>query len=95
MKPLVIAGRAFQSRLIVGTGKYKDGAETQAAIEASGAEMVTVAVRRVNLDRSSESLLDFIDPSVTSCCQIPPAATPPMRRFARRDLGARSDSRTG
>ena len=62
MEPLVIAGRAFQSRLIVGTGKYKDGAETQRAIEASGAEMVTVAVRRVNLDRSRESLLDFIDP---------------------------------
>jgi thiazole synthase len=62
MKPLVIAGRAFQSRLIVGTGKYKDGPETQAAIEASGAEMVTVAVRRVNLDRSSQSLLDYIDP---------------------------------
>jgi thiazole synthase len=62
MEPLVIAGKAFQSRLIVGTGKYKNGAETQAAIEASGAEMVTVAVRRVNLDRSKESLLDFIDP---------------------------------
>ncbi|HEX5234842.1 MAG TPA: thiazole synthase [Silvibacterium sp.] len=62
MEPMVIAGKAFQSRLIVGTGKYKDGAETQAAIEASGAEMVTVAVRRVNLDRSKESLLDFIDP---------------------------------
>ena len=62
MDPLVIAGRAFQSRLIVGTGKYKDGPETQRAIEASGAEMVTVAVRRVNLDRSRESLLDFIDP---------------------------------
>src|SRR5579875_859205 len=62
MEPLVIAGKAFQSRLIVGTGKYKNGAETQAAIEASGAEMVTVAVRRVNLDRSRESLLDFIDP---------------------------------
>jgi thiazole synthase len=62
MEPLVIAGKAFQSRLIVGTGKYKDGQETQAAIEASGAEMVTVAVRRVNLDRSKESLLDFIDP---------------------------------
>src|SRR5471032_3173654 len=59
---LVIAGRAFTSRLIVGTGKYKDGAETAAAIEASGAEMVTVAVRRVELDRSKESLLDFIDP---------------------------------
>lgn len=57
-----IAGRDFHSRLIVGTGKYKDGAETEEAIAASGAEMVTVAVRRVNLDRSSESLLDFIDP---------------------------------
>jgi len=62
MESLVIAGRTFNSRLIVGTGKYKDGPETKAAIEASGAEMVTVAVRRVNLDRSSESLLDFIDP---------------------------------
>src|SRR5476651_2517717 len=59
---LVIAGREFTSRLIVGTGKYKDGAETAAALAASGAEMVTVAVRRVNLDRSKESLLDFIDP---------------------------------
>jgi thiazole synthase len=62
MDSLVIAGRTFTSRLIVGTGKYKDGAETQSAIEASGAEMVTVAVRRVNLDRTTESLLDFIDP---------------------------------
>ena len=62
MEPLVIAGRAFKSRLIVGTGKYKDGPQTKAAIEASGAEMVTVAVRRVNLDRTTESLLDFIDP---------------------------------
>jgi thiazole synthase len=46
----------------VGTGKYKSGQETARAIAASGAEMVTVAVRRVNLDRSKESLLDFIDP---------------------------------
>ena len=58
----VIAGREFRSRLIVGTGKYKSGEETARAIAASGAEMVTVAVRRVNLDRSKESLLDFIDP---------------------------------
>src|SRR6204780_286186 len=62
MEPLVIAGKAFQSRLIVGTGKYRNGPETQAALEASGAEMVTVAVRPINLDRSRESLLDFIDP---------------------------------
>lgn len=59
---LTIGGKSFKSRLIVGTGKYKDGPETAAAIEISGAEMVTVAVRRVNLDRSKESLLDFIDP---------------------------------
>jgi thiazole synthase len=62
MDTLVIAGREFRSRLIVGTGKYRSGQETLRAIEASGAEMVTVAVRRVNLDRSKESLLDFIDP---------------------------------
>ncbi|MGP8157548.1 MAG: thiazole synthase [Candidatus Acidiferrales bacterium] len=59
---LVIAGRAFRSRLIVGTGKYRSFQEMARAHEASGAEMVTVAVRRVNLsDRSKESLLDFID----------------------------------
>jgi len=63
MDPFVIAGREFRSRLIVGTGKYRSGEETARAIAASGAEIVTVAVRRVNLDRSKESLLDFIDPS--------------------------------
>lgn len=61
MEPLIIAGRQFRSRLIVGTGKYRSGQETARAIEASGAEIVTVAVRRVNLDRSKESLLDFIN----------------------------------
>src|ERR1051326_6165487 len=62
MDPLIIAGRTFRSRLIVGTGKYKSGQETARAIEASGAEIVTVAVWRVNLDRTKESLLDFINP---------------------------------
>jgi thiazole synthase len=60
--PLVIAGRTFNSRLIVGTGKYRSFQETARALDASGAEIVTVAVRRVNLDRSKESLLDYIDP---------------------------------
>src|SRR5579864_8334328 len=59
---LAIAGRTFSSRLIVGTGKYRSFAEMQRAHEASGADMVTVAVRRVNLsDRSKESLLDYVD----------------------------------
>jgi len=60
--PLVIAGREFASRLIVGTGKYSSFAVMQQAHEASGADMVTVAVRRINIsDRSKESLLDYID----------------------------------
>jgi thiazole synthase len=58
---LVIAGREFNSRLMVGTGKYASFEETAMALEASGAEIITVAVRRVNLDRSKESLLDYID----------------------------------
>ena len=58
-----VAGRRFRSRLIVGTGKYKDLAQTAAAIEASGAEIVTVAVRRVNLsDPKAPMLQDHVDP---------------------------------
>src|SRR2546427_2802584 len=59
---MVIAGREFRSRLIVGTGKYRSFQEMVRAHEASGAEIVTVAVRRVNLtDKTKESLLDYID----------------------------------
>jgi thiazole synthase len=59
-----VAGRTFRSRLIVGTGKYKDFAQNAAALEASGAEIVTVAVRRVNIsDRKAPMLTDFIDPT--------------------------------
>ncbi|HVP83221.1 MAG TPA: sulfur carrier protein ThiS [Rhizomicrobium sp.] len=62
-KPLVIAGRTYKSRLIIGTGKYKTYEENARALEASGAEMVTVAVRRVNLtDPTQPKLIDFIDP---------------------------------
>lgn len=61
---LIIAGREFSSRLIIGTGKYRSFAEMKAAHRASGAEMVTVAVRRVPLDRSSESFLDHLDSSL-------------------------------
>jgi thiazole synthase len=60
---LVIAGRTFRSRLIVGTGKYPSHSIMKAAHEASGTEMVTVAVRRVDITRRSESLLDSIDTS--------------------------------
>ena len=61
--PFVISGMEFKSRLWVGTGKYKDFLETRQAIEASGAEVVTVAVRRVNItDSENENLLDYVDP---------------------------------
>src|SRR6187402_1270393 len=64
MDSLVIAGREFSSRLLIGTGKYPSHQVMQEAHAASGADMVTVAVRRVNIsDRSKESLLDYIDPA--------------------------------
>jgi thiazole synthase len=62
--PFVIAGKTYSSRLLVGTGKYKDMEETRLAIEASGAEIVTVAVRRTNIgqNKDEENLLDVISP---------------------------------
>ena len=63
--PLIIAGKAYRSRLLVGTGKYKDFAQTREAIEASGAEIVTVAIRRTNIGQEpgQPSLLDYLPPS--------------------------------
>nr|MBA3777688.1 hypothetical protein [Betaproteobacteria bacterium] len=60
--PLVIAGRAYGSRLLVGTGKYRDFAQTREAISASGAEIVTVAIRRTNIGQEADapSLLDAL-----------------------------------
>src|SRR2546429_3630746 len=60
--PLVLGGREFRSRLIVGTGKYSSNEIMRDAIEASGAEIVTVAVRRVSLPGSGQSILDVVDP---------------------------------
>jgi thiazole synthase len=63
VEPLIIAGRTFRSRLFLGTGKYADFPAMAAALDASGTEVVTVALRRVNLDeRGQGSLLDFVDP---------------------------------
>jgi len=63
--PLVIAGKTYASRLLVGTGKYRDFAQTRAAVEASGAQIVTVAIRRTNIgqNRNEPSLLDALPPS--------------------------------
>jgi thiazole synthase len=84
--PFRIAGREFSSRLIVGTGKYRDNAGMVAAIRASGAEMVTVAVRRIDLDRTKEEgILHHLDPNeflllpnTAGCCTVEDAL-----RYAR------------
>jgi thiazole synthase len=86
-----IAGRAFKSRLIIGTGKYRSFDEMKAAHAASGAEMVTVAVRRVPLDRSTESFLDHLDPALiilpnTAGCYTADEAIR-TARLAREALG--------
>ena len=85
---LKFGGREFRSRLIVGTGKYPDYPTMQKALEASGTEIVTVAVRRVNLDRKQESLLDYIDvkkytllPNTAGCYTAEEACT--YARLAR------------
>ncbi|GAB4364351.1 MAG: thiazole synthase [Methylohalobius crimeensis] len=72
--PLSVAGRRFHSRLLVGTGKYKDLAETRAAIEASGAEIVTVAIRRTNIGQHADepNLLDVVSPE--KYCLLPNTA---------------------
>ena len=65
MDQLVIAGKTYSSRLLVGTGKYKDFAQTRAAVEASGAQIVTVAIRRTNIGQNPNepTLLDALPPS--------------------------------
>src|SRR5512140_1933450 len=65
MDTLTIAGKAYASRLLIGTGKYKDFDETRRAVEASGAEIVTVAIRRTNIGQTAgePSLLDYLPPS--------------------------------
>ena len=62
---LIIAGRSFSSRLLVGTGKYRDFKETRSAIDQSGSEIVTVAIRRTNIgqNENEQSLIDFLPPS--------------------------------
>jgi len=86
-----IGSREFTSRLIIGTGKYRTFEEMKAAHRASGAEMVTVAVRRVPLDRSSESFLDHLDPTLallpnTAGCYTAEEAIR-TARLAREALG--------
>ena len=63
--PFIIAGKTYSSRLLVGTGKYKDFEETRKAIDVSGAEIITVAIRRTNIgqDPNQPSLLDYVPPS--------------------------------
>ena len=87
---LVVAGRTYRSRLLVGTGKYRDFEETRNAIEASGAEIVTVALRRTNMARIpiSPTCSTFYRPSNTRYCRIRRVATRRKMPYAPCDLRA-------
>jgi thiazole synthase len=90
--PLRIGARSFGSRLLIGTGKYRDFGETRAAVDASGAEIVTVAIRRTNIgqDPDAPSLLDALPPSAftylpnTAGCYTATPPTTPCARCASR-----------
>jgi thiazole synthase len=85
-----VAGRTFQSRLIVGTGKYKDFEQNAAALVASGAQIITVAVRRVNVsDPSAPMLTDYIDPKNIPICPILRAVLMPTMPSGHCDWRAR------
>lgn len=92
---LTLAGRTYRSRLMVGTGKYRDFEQTAAALEASGAELITVAVRRISLERGKgESLLDYIDldryallPNTAGCYTVEDALL--TARLGREALGTK------
>ena len=86
---------AYRSRLLVGTGKYRDFAQTREAIDASGAEIVTVAIRRTNIGQNAERAVAARLPAavrVHATCPTPPAATPPTTRCAR--CGSRASCST-
>jgi thiazole synthase len=100
--PFVIAGRAFESRLIVGTGKYKDTAEAEQAIDASGAEIVTVALRRIDVrDRSSGSLMSLLGRKKwlvlpnTAGCYTADEAVRTLRLARELAIGSTPDGHTG
>lgn len=92
---LTLAGRTYRSRLMVGTGKYKDFEQTAQALEESGAELITVALRRISLERGrGESLLDYIDPkkyallpNTAGCYNVEDAVL--TARLAREALGTK------
>ena len=75
---LTIAGKTYRSRLLVGTGKYQDFAATRAAIEASGAEIVTVAIRRTNIGQNAgePNLLDVLPPAQFTICLLYTSPSP-------------------
>ena len=93
--PLIVAGRRFDSRLLVGTGKYESLEQTQAAIEASGAEIVTVAIRRTNIGQDPDGRTSWIisRPTGTPSSRTRPGATTPPPRCA--PAGSPASSSTG
>ena len=95
MDNLTIAGREFRSRLITGTGKYDSFETMRDAVAASGCEMVTVAVRRIDFDAAATRTSRPSSPRTSCCCRTPPAARPPRRPCASRASRGPAACRTG
>ena len=93
---LEIGGKIFTSRLMLGTGKYRNAEEMNAALDASGCEIVTVALRRIDLERAEAQRSSTRSTgSATTSCRTRPARVPPTRRSAPREWRARWGCLTG
>ena len=93
MEKLQIADKSFSSRLFVGTGKFSSSALMSEAVRASGSELVTVALKRVELENPQDDILSHLDTG--RCCPIPQACAMPARRFLPLSWPARRSERTG
>ena len=95
MEKLIIAGREFGSRLFLGTGKFRNSEEMSQAIAASGTEMVTVAMKRIELGDSSDDMLSHIKRDGLQLLPTPLACATPTRRYLPRRCRARLSARSG
>lgn len=95
MEKLQIADKSFSSRLFVGTGKFSSSALMSEAVRASGSELVTVALKRVELENPQDDILSHLDTGRVGLLPIPQACAMPARRFLPLSWPARRSERTG
>ena len=95
MEKLIIAGKEFESRLFLGTGKFNSNQLMEEAILASGTEMVTVAMKRIELDNKEDDMLKHIITPISSCSRIPRACAPQKKPCSPHRWPAKPSAPTG